>query len=357
MQYRILVTAAGGAGGANFISSLRLDKTTDYYLVGTDTNKYLLELTSGLDKKYIIPRATDLNYIDTLNTILKKEKIDFVHFQSEEEVWFASHYNIDIQAKILLPRKQTLLITYNKAAFNIFCKENDIKAPASVWPKNKKDLEQAIKILKKGQKQVWLRAITGGGSRASLPVYNIKQAEGWIDYWKSKKGYGYTDFMVSEFLPGKEFAFQSIWYKGNLVTSMVRERVEYLFGHLFPSGQSSSPSVAKTVHRDDINKLATKAIKTLDSHAEGIFCVDIKENKDGVPCITEVNAGRFYTTSNNFSTAGINMPSMYTKLGLGEKLKESPKQYNGIPAGWYWVRMIDMGYKLIKGERWTSIKL
>jgi carbamoyl-phosphate synthase large subunit len=136
---------------------------------------------------------------------------------------------------------------------------------------------------------------------------------------------------------------------------MVRQRIEYLFGHLFPSGQSSSPSIAMTVHREDVNELATKAVLSIDKKATGIFCVDIKENVRGIPCVTEINAGRFFTTSINFSTAGLNMPYYYVLMGLGlkNKLPKLP-QYNGLPAGWYWIRLTDMGEKLVKGEKWHS---
>lgn len=351
-QKRILVTAVGGSGGSNYVSSLRLVNDENFYIIGTDVRKFFLELAPNLDKKYLIPRADDKNYLDALNTIIQKEKIDFIHFQSEEEVWFAANNADKINAAFLVPDKKTLKTTYNKAAVNKALAKKHISVPGAIHLTSKEDIKTAIKLLKGKNEKVWLRAITGGGSRASLPVYTVKQAEGWIDYWRSYKGLDYQDFMISEFLPGKEFAFQSIWQNGKLITGMARQRVEYLFGYLFPSGQSSSPSVAMTVHRDDVNKTATNAVLSVDKNASGIFCVDIKENSDGIPCVTEINAGRFFTTNNNFSTAGLNMPYYHVLMGLGKKLPSIP-QYNGIPEGWYWIRMIDMGYKLVKGEEWT----
>ena len=228
---------------------------------------------------------------------------------------------------------------------NKLFQNNGIQVPKAYHIKNKEDIQTAFDDLLRFQDKVWLRATHGAGSRASLPVNSMLQATGWIDYWKKMKGLKISDFMISEFLPGGEFAFQSIWYEGELITSMVRKREEYLFGNLFPSGQSSSPSVAVTVHRDDINDLATKAIKLADPKASGIFCADIKENKDG-------------TTSNNFSTAGLNMPYYFIKMALEgrESLPKLPK-YNGIPAGWYWVRLMDMGYKLVKGEEWERTEI
>lgn len=356
MQKRILITGVGGSGGSNFVSSLRLIENESFYIVGTDTRNYFLELASNIDKKYLLPRADEANYLEKLKELIHKEKIDFLHTQSEEEVWVVSENASSLPVKTMLPKAQTLSITYDKIRLNEVLHSNDVSVPKAMRINSKDDLLRGIKELRGNNQKVWLRAIRGGGSKASLPVYNELQAEGWIDYWKSYKHLDYPDFMVSEFLPGKEFAFQSVWRDGELITSMARERVEYLFGYLFPSGQSSSPSVARTVHREDVNALGAKAVRAVDKHATGIFCVDMKENSDGVPCVTEINAGRFYTTSINFSTAGLNMPYYYMKLAMGEKIPKIP-QYNGIPAGWYWIRMIDMGYKLVKGEEWTSIKL
>ena len=355
---RILVTGAGGAPGANFIASLRLIKEESFYIVGADINKYHLELTEGLDAKYILPTVDSLDYLDKLNKIIEKEKIDFVHSQPEQEVLFISKNKDKVNAKTFFPKPETLAVTNDKAVLNKLFQENNIQVPKAYHIKNEADIQTAFNDLLRFQDKVWLRATHGAGSRASLPVNSMLQATGWIDYWKKMKGLKISDFMISEFLPGGEFAFQSIWYEGELITSMVRKREEYLFGNLFPSGQSSSPSVAVTVHRDDINELATKAIKLADPKASGIFCADIKENKDGTPCLLEINAGRFFTTSNNFSTAGLNMPYYFVKMALEgrESLPKLPK-YNGIPAGWYWIRLMDMGYKLVKGEEWESTEL
>lgn len=355
---RILVTGAGGAPGANFIASLRMVKEEDFYIVGADINKYHLELTSGLDAKYILPATDSPYYLEKLNIVIEKEKIDFVHSQPEQEVWKISNNKEKVAAKTLFPKPETLQITTNKAEFNKLLQKNGIYVPKAYHLNNETDIRIALDDLLQYQDRVWLRAIRGAGSRASLPVNTILQATGWIDYWIKMKGLQISDFMMSEFLPGGEYAFQSIWYEGELITSMVRKREEYLFGNLFPSGQSSSPSVAITVHRDDINELVTRTIKLVDPQATGIFCADIKENKDGIPCLLEINAGRFFTTSNNFSMAGLNMPYYYVKMALdGRKSLPDLPKYNGIPEGWYWIRLMDMGSKLVKEEQWTSIEI
>lgn len=355
LKKRILITGVGGSAGANFVQSLRMAKE-DFYLVGSDVNKYHLELVEGLDKKYIFPPAADFSYIDKLNKLITIEKIEFIHPQPDIEVRTLSFNRKRIKAKTLLPANKTIELCQNKIKLIRELKKKNIPVAQSFLLKNKIGLKLALKKLLKNHKKVWLRAVRGAGSKASLPIKDLDQGHQWIRYWITMKGLKYSDFMISEFLPGKEFAFQSIWKDGKIITSQARERMEYVFGSLTPSGQSSSPSIAKTVHRDDINKIATEAVRAVDKRATGVFCIDMKENKQGIPCITEINCGRFFTTNNFFSAAGCNMPYYYIKMAYGEKLPNLPK-YNAIPEGWYWIRTIDMGYKLVKGEKWISRKI
>ena len=351
---KILVTGAGGPAASNFIKSLRI-APEKFYIVGIDINYYHLEL-SDVDKAYILPPVSSPDYLKPLNQLIKKEKIELVHPQPDVEVVFLSENREKVNTKIFLPLKETIRICQNKIETYEILKKKEVPVGESYFIKNEKDLKNALKKLSKNNKKVWLRAIKGAGSRASLPVKYFEHAKMWIDWWAKMKGISYGDFMLTEFLPGKEFAFQSLWKDGKLITSQARERIEYLFGNITPSGQTSTPSVARTVHRDDVNRIATNAIKAIDSKATGIFCVDLKENKKNIPCVTEINAGRFFTTSNFFSEAGLNMPYFYIKLAFGEKIPKL-KKYNPLPKNLFWIRQVDMGYKLIKGKKWKSNKI
>lgn len=349
---RILVTGAGGSAAYNFIAALR-SAEEKFYIVGTDVKQYHLPL-SGADKCYVIPSVDDSSYLEKLNKLIRLEKIDIVHPQPDPEVLFLSKNREFVKTLLFLPAKRTIEICQNKISLLRFLSRKNIPVGEFYLIENQKTLANLMKKLLQTNKKIWLRAIRGAGSKGSIPITEETHAKFWIDYWSRMKGLGYGEFMITEFLPGKEYAFQSIWQNGRLITSQARERVEYVFGNLTLSGQTSSPSVARTVHREDINKICTDAIKCLDFRATGIFCVDLKENKNGVPCITEINAGRFFTTSNFFAQAGSNMPYYYIKMAFKERLPNL-LQYNPIPENWYWVRMIDMGYKLIKENEWKSV--
>lgn len=350
---RILVTGAGGSAGMNFMRSLRLADET-LYIVGTDINKYHMELSKA-DVNYIVPRFDEPEYIETLNKIIEKEKIGFLHCQPDTELRVISGNREKIEARTFLPSKEAIRIALDKMEFSRYMEKNNIPVAKAFLISKPDDINFAIKKLSSSSKdKMWLRATSGAGSRASLPVINYDQALMWIEYWNMMKDVKYGEFMMSEFLPGKEFAFQSLWQKGRLITSQARERLEYVFGSRMPSGQSSSPTIARTVHRDDVNQIATSAIKILDNDANGIFCVDLKENSSGVPCVTEINVGRFFTTSIFFAVAGSNMPYHYIKMGFNEELPDLPK-YNALPENLYWIRQIDCGEKLVREGEWKSL--
>jgi carbamoyl-phosphate synthase large subunit len=184
----------------------------------------------------------------------------------------------------------------------------------------------------------WLRASRGAGGAGSTPVEDVRAAEHWIEYWRCR-GKDWT-FVAHKYLPGRNFAFQSLWEGGEVVVSQVRERLEYIYPYLAPSGVTGTPALAVTVHRDDVNEIATRCVRAVDPRATGVFCVDLKEDDHGRPVPTEINAGRFFTTSYFFTRAGVNMPYIYVKMGFGEEVPSLPR-YNALPEGLFWIRHID----------------
>jgi carbamoyl-phosphate synthase large subunit len=203
---------------------------------------------------------------------------------------------------------------------------------------------------------VWIRARHGAGGRGSTPAPDVETALSWINYWKGR-GVNWK-FIAQENLPGRNIGFHSLWKDGELVTSMARERLEYIYPHLAPSGVTGTPAVQRTIHDENVNKIATEAVLAIDPNFSGIACVDLKEDREGVPCVTEINAARMFTTSFFFSYASkvlrkdyyANFPYLYVRLAFKESVPEIPK-YNILPENIYWIRHIDAPAKLVKDGR------
>lgn len=341
---RVLVTGAAGSAGCNFIRALKM--TGGYHVVGTDCNQSMASL-SNADKLYIVPRIESdylETYIPRMNAIIKEERIDFLHPQPDVEVSVIGQNRELFKATTFLPSKQALSTCRDKYSTYLVLSRHGVPAPPTFLMKTELDVAPAL--LEVGH-QGWLRKRTGAGGKGQLPVICNRHVIAWIDYWQTMENSGWGEFILSERLIGKEYAWQSVWRNGSLVISQARERVAYILAHSSPSGQTSSPSIARTVNNHEVNAVGYAAVKAVDPNANGVFCIDMKENDDGVPCVTEINAGRFFTTSDFFAEAGCNMPDAYVKMALGEEVS-FPSNYNPLPEGMTWLRNVDMGKLLVR---------
>jgi carbamoyl-phosphate synthase large subunit len=311
-----------------------------YRIVGTDINEYHIHL-SDCDVRYIVPEGTNAFYLDVLKEVIEIEGVDFVHPQPDAEVLAIAGRKLE--ALTFLPSKHVIELCHDKFLTNYELKRAEVPVPESFLLITRQD---AYDIMGHLGGPLWLRAVHGAGSKAALLVKSAEQANGWIDYWQNVKGLGYRDFMLSEYLPGFDYAWTSLWKDGVLLCSQARRRIWYLYGFLSPSGTSSTPSVAVTVNNPKVNDAATRAVQAVDRKPNGVYCVDLKENTEGIPCVTEINAGRFFTTINFFAEAGLNFPYAYLQAAFGFELPKY-EQYDNLPPGLFWVRMVDMGYKLM----------
>ncbi len=348
---RILCTGAGGPAGINFVTSLRV-APEKMFLVGTEANGYFMHLAST-DKKYQVPRAKDPSYIDTLNEIIAKEKIEFLHAQPDVEVEAVSEKREKINAAVFLPSKAAVKACQDKLESAKVWKKKNVPVARTIEVKKDEDIDRAIAEF---GSPIWIRARHGAGGRGSTPADNRETAVAWIRYWKSRKVE--WEFIAQEHLPGRNIAFHSIWKNGELVTSMARERLEYIYPYLAPSGIMGTPAVQRTVCDEAVNKISTEAVLSIDSNFNGIASVDLKENGKGVPCVTEINPGRMFTTSFFFSYASkvlrkdyfANVPYLCVKLAYKEALPDMPK-YDSLPADVYWIRHMDAPARLVKDNK------
>jgi len=348
---RILTTASGGPAGINFVKSLRL-APEKMFIVGTEANEFYL-YTAITDEKYLIPRANEPAYIDKINEIICKEKIDFLHAQPDAEVEVISENREKIEAETFLPSKKAVKACQDKLESAKIWKKNDVPVPRTIGIQSEQDIEKALEQL---GSPIWIRARHGAGGKGSTPAESKETAIEWINYWKARK----VDwqFIAQEHLPGRNIAFHSLWKDGELITSMARERLEYIYPYLAPSGITGTPAVQKTVHEQAVNKISTDAVLAIDENFNGIACVDLKENKEGKPCLTEINPGRMFTTSFFFSYASkilrndycANVPYLYTKLAFRENIPKMPK-YNILPEEVYWIRHMDAPARLVKNGK------
>ncbi|MFB3890085.1 MAG: ATP-grasp domain-containing protein [Candidatus Bathyarchaeia archaeon] len=348
---RILCTGAGGPAGINFTMSLRA-APEKMHLVGTEASPYYLHLAIT-DEKYKVPLAKNPSYIDSLNEIIQKEKIEFLHAQPDIEVEAVSEQREKIRANLFLPKKAAVKACQDKLESAKIWQKKNVPVARTLSVQKDTDVDKAFAEF---GSPIWIRARHGAGGKGSTPADNRETALSWIRYWRSR-GVDW-EFIAQEHLPGRNIAFHSIWKDGELVTSMARERLEYIYSYLAPSGITGTPAVQRTVHDQKVNRTGVQAVLSIDSSFTGIASVDLKENAEGTPCVTEINPGRMFTTSYFFSYASkilrndyaANIPYLCVKLAYKEALPEIPK-FNVLPADVYWIRHMDAPARLVKENR------
>ena len=352
---KILCTGAGGPAGINFTKSL-MAAPEKMAIVGTDSNEFFLNLAIT-KKRYIVPRAKDSSYIDNLNDIIHKENIEFLHAQPDIEVEVVSENREKIDASIFLPSKAAVKACQDKLESTKIWTKHNVPVARTLELTIDKDIDKAFERL---GSPIWIRARHGAGGTGSSPAANRETAIEWMKYWISRKVN--WKFIAQEYLPGRNIAFHSLWKEGEIVTSMARERLQYIYAYLAPSGITGTPAVQRTVHDENVNEISTQAVLSIDKEFSGIASVDLKENAQGVPCVTEINPGRMFTTSYFFSYASkelqkdyyANIPYLYTKLAYKEAVPDIPK-YNILPPNVYWIRHMDAPARLVKDGKVLGI--
>ncbi len=327
----ILVTGAGGAPATNFIRSLRA-MGESVTLIGTDANEFSLA-RSEADISYLVPECTHKKFLTFLNYLIKKHGVDFLHVQNDSELQVISRNRDLLQTKVFLPSKDTISCCFDKYVSYEKWKAAGIKVPRTILIKRKDDIRKAFGIFKN---RVWLRETSGAGGKGSIVPKNIEQAIAWMQF---KDGWGH--FTAAELLSQNSVTWMSIWKDGELVVAQTRKRLYWALSKLSPSGVTGVTGAGLTMSDKQINKIAIDCIKAIDKSPNGIFAVDLTYDFSNFPNPTEINAGRFFTTHEFFTKAGVNFPQIYLKLAFNEKLPKLTRKINPLRNNLVWIREVD----------------
>jgi len=362
IKARILVTGVGGSGGFNFVSALRTAEragAAELFIVGTDYNRYHI-LAPDVNVRHRTPRHSDPEFIPTLLTLAKQHTIEFIHPHPSSEAKVVSEMRKRFEeegvslylpdASAIAPSKDYIIKRLN---------DNGVPVPSTKIVKEPEDVENAFREL---GGPLWIRARAGAGGRLGLKVNTPEEAILWIRLNVLQGRATWSDFLLHTYLPGRDFAFDSLWYRGKLITSYARERLEYPLRHISLSGITGTPSVARTIRHEEINRVGIAAVLALDPSPHGFYSVDLKEGADGKIYVTEVD-GKWHTTaplwgeaiSLAYSDQTMNLALLYLHLGITGALDIDVPKYDLYPEGLYLIRQLDTGvilYRESDGKTW-----
>ena len=337
MPVTVLVTGAGTGLGNNLIRSLRVADTS-LVVLGCHDNRFELK-KSAADRHYLLPGPDQRAFARQLVGLLDAERVDLVVPASDRDVRALSRHRRRLGRRVFLPRASVIALGQDKYALSQRLGERGVPAPRTFAVTSLASVATIMRQLSP-RGSAWCRVRRGSGAYGAAPVRTAAQARAWIAYWSTMRGVPVRDFTLSEYLPGRDFACQTLWDRGRLVLAKTFERLSYYGGGARAGAVSSVAALATSTTAPQVVQVCAAAGRALDRALSGLCCVDLKENAAGVPCVTEINVGRFSLSTGIYDLVGKhNMAGAYVRLALGEPV-ELGEPYDAAPDH-YLIRDVD----------------
>lgn len=342
----MLILRAGTGASNNLVLGLKAENNC-MSVVGCHHDVFLLKKSTA-DRNFLISKPGERGYAANLARIIEKSQIDLVIPNTDEDVKRVSGLRDQLPCRVFLPSEDVIDLCQDKYRLTTHLRAHGLPVPPTYAVESLPQVPDAFGKLA-GHSLVWCRIRKGTGSLGATPVRTAEQAIGWIRYWQEMRGVPPSDFTLSQYLPGRDYACQSLWKDGVLVLLKTTERLSYFGGGSAPSGVSSVGGIHKTIRHPRVAEISAAAVRAIDSRASGAFSVDLKETVEGQPCITEINVGRMLSGTPIFDLVGKhNMTLTYARLALGDPLA-IVDPYDAA-EGHYMVRDLDTLPDIFRGE-------
>ena len=287
----ILVPSASAPAGINTIKSLKMVKYP-VRIVASDSNP----ISAGFfmsDAHEVLPEIDSKLYITRLFEIVEKHKIEILMPSSGYDIYQYSENKeklLKLGALPVVSDKKTMERCRDKMqTFSYLSKKFDL-------PFTTLDYKRTMRF------PIIAKPRYGKGSKGIVKIDNEKE----LKYVQIKK----DNLIFQEYLPGTEYTIDVLSdLDCEPIIAVPRIRLET------KAGISTMGKIVKDENISDTCKSIAKYLKI-----RGPCCIQMKESKEGILKIVEVNprlgGGTFFTT-----LAGANFPAMILDMVNGKKLK------------------------------------
>jgi carbamoyl-phosphate synthase large subunit len=295
-KINVLFTGAGGAGTIYILRWLR--QRPEYRTVAVDMNRYAAGLYLA-DKGYTVPSCDSPHYIETLERIISKEKIDIVVPLIDEELLKVSDFGKQAGIPVLLPEREFVAMGLDKLKTANALRKNGLGAPKT-WSYEEFEME-------KDKARLFPRIVKPRGSRGSrgfMVLKTLAEYEGYL----ATSAFEKKSLVIQEWINGTEYTVSVVVKKNGEVAAVVPKEVVVKKG-ITKVGITRENKAIDTLCRGIQEKL----------RANGPFNVQLIVSKDdGKPYVHEINP-RFSTTVALTMEAGVDEIDILIKdrLGLG----------------------------------------
>lgn len=294
----ILITAVGGAAAVTMINAFRAHKEIPIKIIGVDVDP----LASGLylsDKMYLVPMASDPEYLPTILDICDKEQIDLVIPVYSTETPVYSLHNKEFESRnigLIVPSYLSVLTCIDKLRFYEFVSSIGLPTPITYIPADKDKLQNY---------PLFIKPRKGSAAKDALKIIDKEQ----LAFQLSRN----VSFIIQEYVEGQEYTIDILCdFNSQLLAFVIRERLAIKRGLAVK---------CRTVRIDNIEPLIRELVKRLGIVGPANIQVIITP-QDEIKII-EINP-RFASGGLPLSIkAGVNFPILLLKLFLGEKIEVS----------------------------------
>ena len=255
-KVRIIKTAVGSMGKVPLIKELQKNGV---FVIGTDVNP----LSSGLyisDKKYVVPKGDDPNFLQSMINICKIEKPNLLLPNEEyETLTLSKNKNLFEEMGIILlcPDFDIVKTCFDKKKTKVYLDNIGIPTPVTFTPQN-------------AQFPCIIKPNFGRGSGNMYLVNNEKELEFYLSKVESP--------IIEEYIQGEEFSVDIIAdLSGEPLSVIPRVRIQTESGISTKGITKNEPTII------DFCKKITKELEL-----KGPSCIQCIKNESGVKFI-EIN--------------------------------------------------------------------
>ncbi len=315
----VLLTSVGTSTARSIAVSIRRSERLKerVKLVGIDSDKYRLALAlKYISRAYLLPKAADENYIDSLNDVVSKEGVDLIIPSTDMEVLVISKFKGELKTKVFLPNYEVVKVAQDR--WLSYLKLRGLM-PNTLLIRNSRDIQIAFLTL---GSPLWLRARRGYGNLRSFLAYTPQQAEVWVKYWE-----GFGEFIASEMFLGQDIGWVGIFRDSELIASASYLKVKHLVEQASFIRVPEYDGVYMSLTDERLNSIGKNVVGKLDPKPNGVYVVNFRRRFSEVGrnfMVLDVDAGRFHPHIYVHTHAGLNLPYYYLRVALEEELSDLP---------------------------------
>lgn len=307
-ELRVLVTGAGALLGQGILRTLRQVKGYNLKLIACDPD-YRSSGNWLADVAIKVPLAKDPGYIEVLEQIISRHKINVLFVGTDVELFIITHHKKrleeEYQLKIVVGSRETIEIGDDKWRTYEFLKNNNFPYPETVLAVDSKGVQELIKGV--GFPLIVKPRV---GAR-SIGVYKVQN-----EFELGKVIDANENLIVQECVgdDGNEFTAGTVTLNGQVVSCIILKR------------DLRDGNTLRAYHNNDLiyNDLIKKIASKLGIEGPCNFQFRLKNNK---PAIFEINS-RFSGTTPLRAAFGLNEVQIMLdyfdkgKIIIPEKLKK-----------------------------------